>query len=96
MELDGLQYFDHGGESYDFRILKNGGFLSKPLDSGKTFFDIYVNTDQIGMGFETDTSSTSIFSDFQTKIWLKIFSCSSITFYPDFCIQWESLKESLT
>ena len=28
----------HSGESHDFRILKNGGFLSKPLDSGKSFF----------------------------------------------------------
>ena len=36
-------------------ILKNGGFLSKPLDSGKTFFDFSVNTDQICMGFEADT-----------------------------------------
>ena len=35
----------HSGESCDFRILKNGGFLSQPLDSGKTFFDISVNTD---------------------------------------------------
>ena len=34
---------------------KNGGFLSKPLDLGKTFFDISVNTDQISMGFEADT-----------------------------------------
>ena len=44
-----------GGESRVFRILKNGGFLSKSLYSGKTFFDISVNTDQIGMGFEADT-----------------------------------------
>ena len=29
--------------------------MSKPLESGKTFFDISVNTDQIGMGFEADT-----------------------------------------
>ena len=43
------------GESRDFRILKNGGFLSKLLDSGKTFFDISVNTDQIGVAFEADT-----------------------------------------
>ena len=37
--------------------IKNGRFLSKPLDSGitKTFFDISVNTDQISMGFEADT-----------------------------------------
>ena len=45
----------HGVESRDLRILKNGGLLSKPLDSGKTLFDISVNTDQIGMGFITDT-----------------------------------------
>ena len=43
---------NHGGESQDFRGLKNGGFLSNPLDSGKTLFDITVNTGQIGMGFE--------------------------------------------
>ena len=66
----------HGGESCDFRILKNGGFLSKPLDSGKTFFDISVITGQIGMGFKVDTpgeneSNMSIFSNFQTKIWFK-------------------------
>ena len=45
------------------------------LDSGKTLFDIFVNTDQIGMGFKADTprkrSNMPIFSDFQTKIWLK-------------------------
>ena len=46
----------HREESRDFRGLKNGGFLSTPLPhSGKTFFDISVNTDQIGMGFEADT-----------------------------------------
>ena len=45
----------HGNESRDFRILKNGGFLSQPHNSGKTFFDISVNTDQIGIGFEADT-----------------------------------------
>ena len=27
--------------------------LKSPIDSGKTFFDISVNTCQIGMGFET-------------------------------------------
>ena len=26
-----------------------------PIDSGKTFFDIFVNTDHIVMGFEADT-----------------------------------------
>ena len=44
-----------GGESRDFRILKNGGFLSKPRISGKNFFDIPVNTDQIYMEFEANT-----------------------------------------
>ena len=44
----------HGGESGDFRGLKNGGFLSNPLDSVKTLFDISINTHQIGMGFEAD------------------------------------------
>ena len=34
--------------------IKNGGFLSKIVNSGKLFFDISVNTDQIGMGFEED------------------------------------------
>ena len=29
--------------------------LKKPVDSGKTFFDIYISTGQIGMGFEADT-----------------------------------------
>ena len=47
--------FKHGGESCEFSMLKNGGFLSKPLDSGKTFFDTSINTDRIGMGFEADT-----------------------------------------
>ena len=42
-------------KSRDFRILKYGGFFSKPLDSGKTYFDISVNTDQIALGFEADT-----------------------------------------
>ena len=36
-------------------IIKNGGYLSKPLDSGKTFFDISVNIDQIGMVFEAES-----------------------------------------
>ena len=30
--------------------------MSKPLDSGKTFFNISVNTGQICMGFEADTT----------------------------------------
>ena len=38
-----------GGELRDFRILRNNRFLSKPVDSGLTFFDISVNTYQICM-----------------------------------------------
>ena len=51
-----VMHGEHGGELLDFGLLKNGGFVSKPLDSGKTFFDISLNTDQIGMGFEADTA----------------------------------------
>ena len=29
--------------------------IKKIIDSGNNFFDIFVNTDQIGMGFEADT-----------------------------------------
>ena len=64
----------HGGESRDFR-LKNGGFLTNPHDTGKTLFDISINTDQIGMVLKQipreKESNMSIFSDFQTKTWLK-------------------------
>ena len=56
----------------------HGEFLPKSPDSGKTFSDISVNTDQIRMWFylkqmpwEND-SNTTIFSEFQTKIWLKV------------------------
>ena len=42
--------------------------LKKPVDSGKTFVDISVNTDHIGTGFKADVS---FFCNFQTKIWLK-------------------------
>ena len=35
--------------------IKNGGYLPKPLDSDTTFFNISINTDQIGMRFEVDT-----------------------------------------
>ena len=45
----------HKGESHDFRGLKNGGFLSNLFRLGKTLFYIFVNTDQIGMGFIADT-----------------------------------------
>ena len=70
-----ITLLNHCGESHDIKILKNGRFLSKPLDSGKSFIDISVNTGQICMGFETGTSENCsnmpIFSDIQTKIWLK-------------------------
>ena len=49
-------------------------FKLKPLDSGKSFFDISVNNDQIDMGCEEDTQEKckhTIFSDFRTKFWLK-------------------------
>ena len=36
--------------------IKNGGFLSNHLVSGRTLFNISVNTYQIGMRFEEDTS----------------------------------------
>ena len=45
---------------------------------------------------QENESNMSIFSDFQTKIWLKVideqtifsvFGCSSITFYPDLCLK---------
>ena len=36
-------------------MIKDVKFLSKPLDSGNTFFDSSINTDQIGMGLEADT-----------------------------------------
>ena len=54
---------------------KNGRYLSMPLGSGKTFFDISINTDKISMGIEAYTlendSNMPILSDFRTKIWLK-------------------------
>ena len=46
----------HGGESPYFRGLKMADTCQNPVNSGKTFCDISVNTDQIGMGFEADTS----------------------------------------
>ena len=50
--------------------------IETPVDSGNTFFDIFLNTDQIGMVFEADTPkkterNMSIYSDFRTKIWLQ-------------------------
>ena len=46
--------------------------LKKPVDSGKTFFDIFVNIGQICMGFEADKKrNMPIVCDFWTKLWLK-------------------------
>ena len=49
--------------------------IENPIDSGITFFDISVNTDQICMRFEADIleqwQQHAIVCDFQTKVWLK-------------------------
>ena len=45
----------HGGESRDFKTTIWRISLKKPVDSGKTFIDISVNTGQICKGFEADT-----------------------------------------
>ena len=37
------------------RVLKMVDTIEKNVDSGYTFFDIFLNTDQIGMGSEADT-----------------------------------------
>ena len=54
---------------------ENGRYLSKLIDSGKTFVDISVSTQRICIGFEADSpengNNVSIFSDFRTKIWSK-------------------------
>ena len=72
-------------------------------NSGKTFFDISINTHQIGIWFEADTlekcGNMSIFSNFQTKIWLKNVVMSNRIFrllinnfltrsLSESCIQW--------
>ena len=44
----------HGRESRDFREQKLQILVKKHLDLGKTFFDIYVITRQICMGFKAD------------------------------------------
>ena len=66
----------HGGESCDFKTTTMADTNENPIDSGKTFFDISVNTDQIGMGYEADIPEKfqqhAIVCDFQTKIWLKV------------------------
>ena len=46
----------HGGESRDFKTTTMADTIEKnPIDSGKTFCYISVNTGQICMGFEADT-----------------------------------------
>ena len=49
--------------------------IEKTIDSGKTFFDISINTGQICMGLVADTpendSDRPIVCDFRTKNWLK-------------------------
>ena len=55
MDLISLFSIQHGGESCDFRGLKNGGFLSNPLDSGKfSLIFLLIMHGQIGMEFEAD------------------------------------------
>ena len=49
----------HGGESRDFRVLKMADTIEKKPSIQILFFDISVNTDQIGMGFEADTPSAT-------------------------------------
>ena len=44
-----------GGESRDFKTATMADTIEKPVDSGKTFFDMFINTDQICMGFKADT-----------------------------------------
>ena len=64
-----------GGESRGFRGLKMADSCQNPSIQGRLFFAVSLYTDQIGTGFEADTleneSNMSIYSDFQTKIWLK-------------------------
>ena len=52
--------------------IKNDGFLSSPLDSGKTLFEISVNTDQIGTGFEADTREKESLATFIQRSGIKI------------------------
>ena len=47
---------EHGGESRDFRGYKLTDTCQKNLDSDNTFFDIFIQTDQIDMGFEANTT----------------------------------------
>ena len=61
--------------------------IEKNIDSGKTFFDISVNTGQICIGFEADTlkkwqqhAHCMWLSDKDLVILLLKFGCSSIIF----------------
>ena len=57
--------------------IKMADTIKKSVHSGKTFFDCSVNTGQIYMGFEADTSENErkmlILCDFRIKIWLKCY-----------------------
>ena len=61
----------HGGESLDLRTSKNGEFLSKSLDSGKTFSIFPLILIRLAWGLKQippqNESSMSIVSIFQTK-----------------------------
>ena len=58
-----------------FKTTTMADIIEKIVDSGKTFFDISGNTDQINRGFEADTpkndSNIPIVCNFWTDIWLK-------------------------
>ena len=45
----------YNGESRDVKTTTMADTIENPVDLGKTFFNITVNTDQIYMGFEADT-----------------------------------------
>ena len=51
-----LKAYYHGEESSDFITTTMADTNERNVDSAKTFFDISVNTVQICMGFEADTS----------------------------------------
>ena len=46
---------NHGGESRNLKTTTMAETIEKTVDSGKTLFDISVDTGQICMGFEADT-----------------------------------------
>ena len=45
----------HDGELRDFKTTTMADTIENPVNSEKTFFDMFVNTGQIGIGFEADT-----------------------------------------